>query len=232
MKIAIVDDELKWRADVRMALVHLDKNKEMEIDLYSNGRSFLASKKKYDITLVDIEMPGIDGFETIGRAQRINSDGIYIILTTHVEMSRKGYCVNAFRYIDKMKLEELKEALSAAKVLLGRNKKIQINVINRGQQDITLKNIIYIETEKHYVVIHTKQGNFKCKDMLKDIESVLPDNCFSRCHNVYIVNLDEISRIDKRIVYLTNGDNIDISYRRLSQFKKLYLNRQLECANR
>ena len=231
MRIAIVDEETNWREQVRDAIVRYDENEEIEIDMFTSGKGYLESTRRYDISLIDIEMSGIDGFETIMRAKESDADGIYIILTTHTEMSRKGYLVNAFRYIDKVHLEELQEAIDSAKKVLGRNEKIEVNVIGEGTRKITLKNIIYVETEKHYIRIHTRQGIIKCSNSMKEIESMLPDKWFNRCHNVYIVNLDEIVRIDDRIVYLSNGDDIDISHRKMSQFRKLYINRQYECAN-
>ena len=231
MTIAIVDDEIIWRERVRDEILRYDEEKEIKIDFFTNGESYLEFQNNYDISFVDIEMPGLDGFETITRAKEKDTDGIYIILTTRTEMSRKGYVVNAFRYIDKQQMEEVREALDSAKTLLGRNEKIEVNVIGDSVRKITLKNIIYVETEKHYILIHTKQGAIKCSNTMKEIENMLPDNWFSRCHNVYIVNLDEIIRIDDRIVYLSNGADIDISHRRMNQFRKIYLNRQFECAN-
>ena len=68
---------------------------------------------------------------------------------------------------------------------------------------------LYIETEKHYVVIHTHQESIKCKNRMQEIESMLPDNSFSRCHNAYIVNLDKISHIENSRAYLVNGNNIE-----------------------
>ena len=231
MRIAIVDDDENWRERVREEIVRYDENSEIEIETFVSGENYLERKSHYDISFVDIEMSGIDGFETIRQSQETDSDGVYIILTTHAEMSRKGYLVNAFRYIDKLHLEELQEAIDSAKKVLGRNKKIEVNVIGGGVRKITLKNIIYVETEKHYILIHTKQGTIKCSNTMKEIENMLPGEWFNRCHNVYIVNLDEIKRIDERIVYLSNGDDIDISHRRMNQFKKIYISRQFECAN-
>lgn len=231
MRIAIVDDDVNWRERVRDEIVRYDINDEMEIELFASGDKYLQSEKLYDISFIDIEMPGTDGFDTITKARAANPDGIYAILTTHLEMSRRGYFVNAFRYIDKAHLEEMQEAIDSAKVVLGRNEKIEVNVIGEGTRKITLKNIIYIETEKHYILIHTRQRTLKCSNRLKDIETMLQDKWFCRCHNVYIVNLDEIVSIEDKIAYLSNGDDIDISHRKLNQFKKLYINRQYECAN-
>lgn len=231
MRISIVDDDINWRERIKAQILQYDKNKEMEIDMFPSGEKYLASKQRYDISFIDIEMSGIDGFETITRARASGEDGIYVILTTHAEMSRKGYYVNAFRYIDKVHLEELNEAIDSAIIVLGRNEKISVNVIGDGPRQLVLKNIIYIETEKHYVLIHTKQGTIKCSDKMRELEDMLQGKWFCRCHNVFIVNLDEISRIEDRIAYLSNGADIDISHRKMSEFKKLYINRQYECAN-
>lgn len=232
MRVAIVDDEKYWRECIRSAIIQCDIMDVIEIFLFSSGEQFLASKEKFDITMVDISMQGIDGFDTISEARKYDPDGLYVILTTHTEMSRKGYIVNAFRYIDKAELEELHEAFTSAQIVLGRNKRIKVNVIDAGMRELILKNIIYIETEKHYILFHTKHGVIKCSDNMKDIENMLPSEWFCRCHNAYIVNLDEITRIKDRIVYLSNGDDIDVSLRKSNEFKKLYLDRQFECANK
>jgi len=111
MNIAIVDDDEIWRERIKAELLGYNHD-EMQIDLFASGEKYLCSQKQYDISFVDIEMSGIDGFETITKARNAKGDsGIYVILTTHTEMSRKGYFVNAFRYIDKVHLEELKEAM-------------------------------------------------------------------------------------------------------------------------
>ena len=232
MRISIVDDDVHWIERIKKEVLECEVDEAVEIDTYSSGEQYLASGKEYDISFVDIEMPGIDGFETITKAMENNDDGIYVILTTHTEMSRKGYLVNAFRYIDKAHLEEIDEAINAAITVLGRNEIIEVNVIGDGPRKVVLKNIIYIETEKHYILIHTKQGTIRCSDNMCDLEERLNKKWFCRCHNVFIVNLDEINRIEDRIVYLSNGADIDISHRKMKQFRKLYCDRQFKCAKK
>lgn len=235
MNISIVDDDINYRECVRTEIQQYDRYKEFRIDVFDSGDSYLNSKNEYDISFIDIEMPGTDGFETIIRARENKDKGIYVILTTHAEMSRRGYLVNAFRYIDKSHPEELKEAIDSANLLLERNEKITVNVISDGPRDLVLKNIIYIETQKHYIVIHTKYGDIRSSNSMTEMENMLQGKWFNRCHNVYIVNLDEIDHFhakNERIVYMSNGADIDISYRKLRQFKKSYLRRQYECANK
>lgn len=232
MKIAIVDDEIMWRERARHIISKWYSKGEVQLYLFESGEEYLRNKECYDVTVIDIEMEVLDGFATITKAREYNNEGIFIILTTHIELSRKGYLVNAFRYIDKTHMEEeLTEALESADILLERNEKISVNIVGEGKRDLVLKNIIYVETEKHNILIHTKQGTKKCSNTLSEVESLLNDRFFFRCHNAYIVNLDEIERIDDFIVYVSNGDNMDVSARRKADFKKAYLNRQYECAN-
>ena len=234
MKIAIVDDQKKWISSAVAAIHQYYTNAEIkiEIDSFESPVEYLKNKKKYDISFIDIEMPELDGFKTIEKARNYNQEGVYIILTTHTEMSRKGYVVNAFRYIDKKMLScEIAEALKSSEILLGRNRKIKVNIVREGEHKLVLKDVIYIETEKHNILIHTKNGVKKCSNTMSDMEKVLPAKWFYRCHNSYIVNLDEVSTLKKTIIYMSNGDDVYISKRKIWEFKRVYLERQYECAN-
>ena len=232
MKIAILDDELIWQEKVSQII----KNNEFQeakniVDLYSSGEEYLEKEEIYDVTFVDIEMPGIDGFETIRRARKYNANGIYIILTNHIEMSRKGYMVNAFRFLHKYSLEEeIKEALDSVNIILRRNDVICLNIIGYGERNIVLKDIVCFETKKkHYVIIHTKEGELRCSNTMTEIENLLQNTWFYRCHQGYIVNLDEIKSIEKRIIYLSNGQDIDIAYRKVTECRREYMKRLYEC---
>ena len=121
--------------------------------------------------------------------------------------------------------------LQLAEFILGRNKKIEVNIIDVGTCKIVLKDIIYIETEKHRIVIHTKEKDIRCSNTMKDMVEILDEKWFFRCHNSYIVNLDEIATVDKKIIYLKNGNDIDISQRKATEFNRAYLRRQFECGN-
>lgn len=236
MRIAIIDDESHWREKienyVNSYFSDLAKD-ELEVDIYEDGKNYLESSICYDLSLVDIELPGMDGFQIIQKAKVYNDEGIFIVLTTHTELSRKGYLVNAFRYVDKINMEEeLQEALGSAAQLLGRNEKITVNVVGEGNRELVLKNIIYIKSETHCSLIYTKQGVKRCSNPLKEVEKALPEDWFYRCHHSFIINLDEIKKVDNRIIYMSNGDDLDVSIRKISEFKQMYLKRQYEHSNR
>ena len=70
LKIAVVDDEPLWQqktVDVIEMKYGLDAP---HIDRYSSGRELLDRNTYYDILFMDIEMEGLDGFETAKRYQK------------------------------------------------------------------------------------------------------------------------------------------------------------------
>ena len=153
-------------------------------------------------------------------------------MTTHSEMSRKGYLVNAFRYIDKQKMkEEIPEAINSANIILDNNKKISVNAIGKGLLEINLSNILYIETEKHRVLVHTNNDVVRCGDRMIELENKLLKEKFYRCHNAYIVNLDAVNKIEKTYAILKNGEKVEISRRKNQEFGNRYLERRFYCAN-
>lgn len=232
MKIAVVDDIQFYRDKANDCIIKYFRNENINIHLYESGETYLESGIEYDISFIDIEMKGMDGFETIKKARRKNPEGVYMILTTHTEMCDRGYLVNAYRYINKEKMEELMiEALESAENLLERNKRIEVNIVGEGVREITLKDISYVEGASHNVIVHMKHGTKRCNTSMKEFEKQLCDKCFFRCHKSFIVNLDEIERLENLIVYMKDGSNLDISQRKLWEFRKVYLKRTYECGN-
>ena len=85
IRIAIVDDDtdiLNRIADY-LSEFFLD---EAEISSFSNGMDFFKNNAdlSYDLILLDIEMPGIDGFEMAQTIKAIKS-GIDIIFVSNSE---------------------------------------------------------------------------------------------------------------------------------------------------
>lgn len=232
MKIAIVEDEEMWRELELNYLKEFYKKNMPAIDCYKNGNDFLRENKRYDIILVDVEMPGKDGFDTIRDYKMFYSDTICIILTVHTEISRQGYLVGAFRYIDKIKMEkELKEALISADILIETNNVVEINVVNMGKKEVRVKDIIYIETEKRKILVHTTEGVFVCNDGIETLEKQLTEYGFYRSHRSYLVNLDKVEKFDHRNIYFRKEKVAVLSSRKYVDFKKKYLARNFLIAN-
>ena len=60
---------------------------------------------------------------------------------------------------------------------------------------ITFSDIHYIYSDQGKTILHTKRGTFQNKYTLSQLEEMLPQHQFLRCHRSYIVNLEAIEEI-------------------------------------
>ena len=70
----------------------------------------------------------------------------------------------------------------------------------------------------HDIIVHTVRNEYKYRGTLKEVEEKLDKSIFSRCNNCFIVNLGFVEKIDKNIVTLESGDNLEISRSRKKPF--------------
>ena len=109
MKISIVEDEAVWREQIQSMIEKYgrEQNISFQISAYEKGRDFMESADA-DLLFLDIELAeGEDGFGIARQLMDSGNQCKVCFLTSHTEMARLGYRVNAFRYIDKRHLEEI-----------------------------------------------------------------------------------------------------------------------------
>lgn len=223
MKIAIVDDERKWRNEATIVLSQIIEQSD-EVEEYDSGESFLAGKKAYDVVIIDIEMPGMDGFETTIGYKKEYPKATVIILTTHLELARKGYLVEAFRYIDKTQMqEELKEAFDKIRQLYNRENYHIVGKKNSMTKSIPIKDVIFIETKSKGVIIHVNDETYFSDEKINELENRLRSYDFFRCHKSFLVNLSVVQKMDNQFVYFEGNQKAYISVRKLAETKKQYI---------
>jgi len=90
---------------------------------------------------------------------------------------------------------------------------------------IPVDSIIYIKADGDYITIHTSEGKWLKEQTMKYTEDQLPANCFLRIHRSYIVNIHQISRIErygeKQLIVLQNNEKIKISAARYQLLKQI-----------
>jgi len=124
-KILIVDDEPRMLESLKVLL----SSQGCEIHITDSGREALEylERTAFDLVLLDIVMPDIDGFQIMDRIKTTNKDMLVIILTGHasiesaIEALRRG----AYDYIRKP--FEPEELLTTVKNALSHQKTIRNN---------------------------------------------------------------------------------------------------------
>ena len=222
MRIAIVDDQKNWRLCVEELIKKHYGQNIPQIDQFDCGESFY-SQDEYDVVFMDIEMGEMDGFETVKRYKQNNSDALIVFLTTHVELSRRGYMVNAFRYIDKeFFVDEVEEALTAIDELPKRDYVVVFHVVNMAEMHVRTKDILFIETDKRNIIVHTIERDYVSNRGIEEVEEELKNYGFFRCHKSYLVNLERVRKIDRLYAYFANGTKAMISTRKYFEMKEQF----------
>lgn len=111
-KILVVDDEEYTRAFFEEIL----SNKEYEVSFSQNGEDALKKwdKETFDLIIMDIRMPGIDGIEALQRIRSHDTETLIVMISafgdldTVIDAMRRGandFFVKPFSSVDKIKLD-------------------------------------------------------------------------------------------------------------------------------
>ena len=92
MRIAICDDQQQCRKQTEEAVRACLKGLDYGVDLFKDGFEFLQAfrKKPYDLVLLDIEMPQIDGISLAKELRKLHKDVPIVFLTSHLEYALEG----------------------------------------------------------------------------------------------------------------------------------------------
>lgn len=226
IRIAIVEDEKK-AADLLSAYLtsYSEENcVQFEIEVFGSGESFISAYKyDYEIILMDIEMPGIDGLETARRLRAIDNDAVLLFVTNMAQYALKGYEVDAVDYAVKP-VSYPDFAMKIKKALRFVNKKTdrELTVFSvDGLTKIKVSDIYYVEVILHYLIYHTSEGNIKVRGSLKESERELIKYGFARCNSCYLVNMQHIKAV-RGFMLAVAGDEIAISRSKKTDFMKSY----------
>jgi len=209
VRIAICDDEERYRVELKTILDKILINAEYDIDTFDNGNRLTESfaAQAYDLVFLDIEMPAVDGITLAKRLRSVSEKVFIVFLTGHVEYAIEGYEVNALRYLTKpVDVEKLKEVIRYVQERQGSSR--QIIIKEDGEEYlIDINDIIYMESENQNVRIITSKGEHSIRYNIGDFEDQLRNDGFFRIHRGYLISLSKVKKLSKNDVIM-DGDII------------------------
>ena len=93
MRIAIVEDEAEQRELLRSYILQYaeETRRSFEVVTFSNGVDLLEGyTPQYDIILLDIEMPGLNGMEAAERLRLVDGDVVLMFVTNMAQYAING----------------------------------------------------------------------------------------------------------------------------------------------
>ena len=174
------------------------------------------------LSILDIQMPNINGKDIAKKIRQKNMNAMIIFLSSFSKYVFEGYELGIFRYILKKNVYEmLPKALNdAIKIVKMEEKEKYIIQTKTRFETIYLKDIIYIYRESKDGIFVTRNGNIKFRKSLTEIYHDLNELEFVFINRGEIVNIYYILKLDGDMVIMKNGVKLFISQSHLKNVKK------------
>ena len=231
MKIIIVDDEPLARSIIRE---YLQKYPELEIvQECSDGFEGVKAIQQHqpDLIFLDIQMPKINGFEML---ELLDERPAVIFTTAFDEYAIRAFEAHAIDYLLKpFNQERFDKAIQKWRDQAGGAQKNTNELLETASQSpsqsrrvvvktgskikiIPAQDIFFLEAADDYVKVHTQEGSFLKNKTMNHFEKTLDPQQFVRSHRSYIVNVQQITRIDpyekdNHIAILKSGGRVPVS---------------------
>ena len=209
----IIDDE---PIAIEVIKSHLQHFKTMEVvGTCSNAvQAFeMLNRLQVDLMFLDIQMPQITGLDFL---RSLSHPPEVIVTTAHRDYALAGYELDVMDFLLKpISFERFLKAIQKYYKLAGTlnnprwshgapkdsNQHIFVRA-DRKTVKLPLQQIIFIESLKDYVKIHTHQKVIITKEQISQLEANLPTDQFMRIHRSFIIAINKIEAFSHETIDL------------------------------
>jgi two-component system LytT family response regulator len=226
--VLIADDEPAARRGVRQLLATFP---EFAVaGECRDGREVLKALDTLnpDVLFLDIQMPGLDGFDVIRQRTPERMPAI-VFLTAYDQFALRAFEAQAFDYLLKpatearfaATMQRLARRLRADRSA-GREPTVVIPTA-RGAVVVPVREIDWIEAENNYARVWTKGRSYLLREPLRALEARIATGRFARAHRRALIRLDAVRALTatkdgELAVELSCGAKVPVSRRRRSAF--------------
>ncbi len=222
--IAIVEDEAVFSEQLQQYLekYQQENNTRFKVSVFKDGAEIVNDYQKiYDIILLDISMPQINGMDAAKIIRSQDTDVVLMFITNMAQYAIKGYEVGALDFVMKpinyytfsMKLTRaLKRCQQKAKQHI-------LITMPDGVKKFDISQILYVEVQNRMLHYHTADEEYIVRGTMQNVEELLRPYPFVKCNHWYIVNLMHVTEVKSNIA-VVGGHELEISRRNKTAFLK------------
>ena len=217
--IGICDDEPLIRKKIREVVerIQMENGLNFFVVEFSDGDEVLAFDKKIDLLILDIEMPGSNGFAVFHTLQMREEDTVIIYVTDHEEWMEDSFGPHVHGFVQKRLIGEKLERILLS--VLGWLERPSVELAD----GIESKSVVYVKAETPYCRIHFRDKHDEMFRMgIDSMTEKLACADFIRVHRSYLVNLRWIEEITNQGVVVL-GSLVPVSRRMRSEVRKAYM---------
>ena len=205
LHIAIVEDDPSYVRQLQdyLGRYSRESGEPIEVAVYTDGDEIVEGyRAQFDLILLDVEMPFLDGMTAAEEIRRRDSEVVIIFITNMAQYAIRGYAVDALDYVLKPVpyfafTQQLQKAVNR---LQKRQRTFLTVAVEGGLRRIAVETIYYLESDGHNVRLYAEDGMLLCAGSLKSFEEKLAGKPFARCNSGYLVNLAQVSAVQQNTV--------------------------------
>jgi len=240
LHIAICDDESQHRSDLRCILETYLRSRGLAARIweFESGAALLSSvsdQQDYDLYLLDVVMPGLNGIQVGLQLRQTNHTGILLYLTNSPDYAVDSYRTKAFYYLLKpLQQPQFYEIMDQAVAQLERSLSVSIAVKTKsGILRLPLDHILYAELTNRCVRYYLHNGSYVDSLSLTTpfriaVTPLLTDSRFLLVGASFALNLYYISAVNKDGVTLKDGRILSLPKSACASLRGAWVNYWLE----
>lgn len=228
MNIAVCEGQAEERERLVQAvnLSLADVSVRIAVSEFPSGEALLAEfvPGMFDVLFLDVymHMGGMNGMQVARVVREMDQHVPIVFVTASQEFALESYQVRAMHYL--MKPVQMKDLLEVWNRLpkSGESGARMTLMVDRKPVDIRLSQVIYVEASNKRCALHTVNGIVVTRLSIDQLQYMLPDPPFSRCHRGYIVNFEYVRSVDEDF-QMQNGDTVYIRQNDRARIREMYL---------
>ena len=223
-RIALVDDEKIFTDQIEEYIrqYQAENPAEFQVSVFHSSTEFIAGfQKEYDLILLDVEMPELNGMELAHKIRETDEQVVLMFITNMAQYAIHGYSVGALDFVTKP-INYYTFTMKLTRALKRVPKKESTSVLLTmadGVKRIDIKQIYYLEVQNRLLHYHTEEGEFVVRGSLQAAEERLSGHPFEKCNHWYLVNLMHVKEVRRNIV-VVGSHELEISRRNKTSFLK------------
>ena len=215
----------------------------------ANGNDALSeiARLKPDLVLLDLQMPGMGGFDVI-RQLPADALPIVVIVTAYDQHAIKAFEAGALDYLLKpVSRERLEKALDRVRLLRGNRRAVAESLAHlsegveapgtpRGNKVVgrtgseyyllDLDDVLAFQAEREHVWILTARQRYMADQTLRSVDERLRGSTFQRVHRNALVNVNHVRKMSplssqRWLLTLSNGQEFIVSKRQANAVRRM-----------
>jgi DNA-binding LytR/AlgR family response regulator len=230
MHIAVCDDSLEELSRISSLLEDYRRERDGSVtyEAFHSAIELLETmrSKRFDMLLLDILMPGLSGMDAAKEIRFSDHEIPIIFLTSSREFAVESYRVGAEDYIIKpARKDEVFPSLDKQLTRFAQEEAFLALKTGSGIVKLLFSQIVYVEVTNRTIQFMLVNGEVReAYGYLSDYEEkLLSDPHFCKPHRSYLINMRQVTELDKNGLATTVGKIVPVARDAFAKVKASYM---------